>query len=413
MAHATGDALAQRPGSSNGSPTAVIRRAFRSYARTAITAAIATAASVRTKTRSARNRGFWCSGRCGRGSARHGVPPRARSPGRIRENGRSERIRASRWGRAAAAPTVRAHWHLRLDTAPLPVKHLYTNVRQVRVGGYLRPGQLSEAVAALAAGPRVVLAGGTDFYPARVGRPLGDDVLDITALEDLRHIVADGDGWRVPALATWTDLIEAELPPLFDGLKRAAREIGGRQIQNAGTVCGNLCNASPAADGVPNLLALDAVVELVSTRGQRTVPARNFVTGNRRTMRRPDELVTALRIPKPRHPSHSTFLKLGARKYLVISIAMVAAVVEVAADRTLAAARIAIGACSEVAQRLPELERDIAGRPLDPALADIVRDRHLAPLKPIDDVRGSAAYRIDAALTLVRRAIADLASRSS
>ena len=277
------------------------------------------------------------------------------------------------------------------------------------MGSYLRPGQLSEAVAALAAGPRVVLAGGTDFYPARVGHPLDDDVLDITGLEGLRHIVADGDGWRVPALVTWTDLIEAQLPPLFDSFKRAAREVGGMQIQNAGTVCGNLCNASPAADGVPNLLALDAVVELASTRGHRTVPVRSFVTGNRRTVRRPDELVTALWIPKPRHPSRSTFLKLGARRYLVISIAMVAAVVEVAPGRTVAAARVAVGACSEVAQRLPELERDLVGRPLDPALPDIVRERHLAPLKPIDDVRGTAAYRLDAAMTLLRRALAELA----
>jgi CO/xanthine dehydrogenase FAD-binding subunit len=275
------------------------------------------------------------------------------------------------------------------------------------VAGYLRPTQLNEALAALAAGPRLVLAGGTDVYPARVGRPLDDDVLDITALPELRRIEERPEGWRIPALATWTDLIEADLPPLFDGLKLAAREVGGVQIQNAGTVCGNLCNASPAADGVPNLLALDAEVELASSRGRRTVKAAEFVTGNRRTLRRPDELVLALNIPKPAHPARSTFLKLGARKYLVISIAMVAAVLEVAAGK-IHRARVAIGACSEVAQRLPLLERDLAGQPLDASLAEIVSARHLDHLTPIDDIRGTASYRRDAAVTVVRRVLAAL-----
>ena len=278
------------------------------------------------------------------------------------------------------------------------------------MASYLRPARLSEALAALAERPRVVLAGGTDVYPARVGRPLDDDVLDITALADLRRIIDEDKEWRIPALATWTDVIEADLPPLFDGLKLAAREVGGVQIQNTGTVCGNLCNASPAADGMPNLLALDAMVELASQRGTRTVPVGEFVTGNRQTVRRPDELVVSLRVPKPRQPARSTFVKLGARKYLVISIAMVAAVLEVAADRTVSAARLAIGACSAAAQRLPALERELVGQRVDPSLGDIVNARHVASLTPIDDVRGTAAYRRDAAVTLLRRALAGLAA---
>src|SRR5215470_3061389 len=208
------------------------------------------------------------------------------------------------------------------------------------VGSYLRPTELKEALAALAAGPRIILAGGTDYYPARVGQPLDDDLLDITALPDLRRIADEGAHWRIPALATWTDLLETPLPPLFDGLKRAAREVGGVQIQNAGTICGNLCNASPAADGTPNLLALDAAVELSSARATRRLPVAAFVTASRAVARRPEEMVTALIVPKPRHAARSTFLKLGARKYLVISIVMVAAVLEIAADGTVADARI-------------------------------------------------------------------------
>lgn len=275
------------------------------------------------------------------------------------------------------------------------------------MGSYLRPGELDEALAALADRPRVVLAGGTDYYPARVGRPVDDDVLDITGLSSLRTI-GQGEGvWRIPALATWSDVIAAKLPPLFDGLKLAAREVGGVQIQNAGTVCGNLCNASPAADGIPNLLALDARVELASAGGRREVPVGEFVTGNRRTLRRPGELVTAVLIPAPARAARSTFLKLGARKYLVISIVMVAAVVETDGD-SIAAARIAVGSCSAAAKRLPALEQRLAGQRLSPALADLVQEGDLSPLSPIDDVRGTAAYRIDAARTLVGRTLAEL-----
>ena len=195
--------------------------------------------------------------------------------------------------------------------------------------GYLRPTTLDDALAALGSRRLTVLAGGTDFFPARVGAPLDDDVLDITALDDLRAIEERDDHWRIPALATWTDLVDAPLPPWFDGLKLAAREIGGRQVQNAGTLCGNLCNASPAADGVPVLLSLDAEVELASCERRETMPLAAFLRGNRSTALAPDQLMLAVRIPKPgtgRARGH--FLKLGARCYLVISIVMVAAAIE-------------------------------------------------------------------------------------
>lgn len=279
------------------------------------------------------------------------------------------------------------------------------------MGSYLRPADLTEALAALAAGPRVILAGGTDYYPARVGHPLDDDVLDITVLPELRRITDEGAHWRIPALCTWTDLLETPLPPLFDGLKLAAREVGGVQIQNAGTICGNLCNASPAADGTPNLLALDAGVELASLRETRRLPVAAFVTGSRAIARRADEMVTALLVPTPTHEARSTFLKLGARKYLVISIAMVAAVLEIAGHGTIASVRLAVGSCSAVAQRLSLLESALVGHRLDADLAALAKPEHLAPLSPIDDVRGTADYRREAALTLVRRALRELATQ--
>ena len=123
---------------------------------------------------------------------------------------------------------------------------------------YLRPDRLDEALAILASEPRLVVAGGTDVYPAYATRPIDRPVLDITALPGLRGVADEGDRGGSRRSTTWTDLAETPLPPELDGLRAAARTIGGRQIQNAGTVCGNVVNASPAADGLPNLLALDA-----------------------------------------------------------------------------------------------------------------------------------------------------------
>jgi CO/xanthine dehydrogenase FAD-binding subunit len=275
------------------------------------------------------------------------------------------------------------------------------------MGEYLRPDGLSEALVALRR-PHAVLAGGTDFYPARVGRAIDEDVLDITAIAALRGISAGATGWRLGATTTWSELLDTKLPPLFDGLKQAAREIGGRQIQNAGTLAGNLCNASPAADGVPPLLALDAEVELAGPSGVRRLPLASFITGNRRTALQPGELMVALHIAKPAHEPRSAFLKLGARRYLVISIAMAAATLEIDGGR-IAAARVAVGACSAVAQRLPRLEAALLGAPLERRLGNLVDEAQLAPLAPIDDVRGSATYRRDAVVTLLRRLLAGLA----
>ena len=273
---------------------------------------------------------------------------------------------------------------------------------------YTRPTRIDDALKLLARGGRTVLAGGTDFYPARVGKPLGGDVLDLTALPELRGIVERSDNWRIGATTTWAEVIEAKLPPMFDCLKLAAREVGGQQIQNTGTVAGNLCNASPAADGVPPLLALDASVELVSIDGVRTLPLAQFIIGPRKTVLAPNEIVAAILVPRTAHEATSGFRKLGARKYLVISIAMVAAVIEHEAG-VVRAARIAVGACSPVARRLPELERRLVGKRLDANLADRVESKHLASLSAIDDLRGSAAYRIEAVQVLLRRLLAGMA----
>ncbi len=273
-----------------------------------------------------------------------------------------------------------------------------------------RPPSIAEAARLLASGHWALLAGGTDLYPAHVGRPLALQLLDLGGIAALRGIRRDEKGWTIGATTTWTDVMRADLPPLFDGLKAAAREVGGVQIQNTGTVAGNLCNASPAADGTPVLLALGAAVVLQSERGERELPIEQFVLGPRRTARAADELVVAVRVMARSPGARSAFAKLGGRRYLTISISTVAALVDVDAAGAIVAAGVAVGSCSAVAQRLPALEARLLGRSAADNLAALLDPAHLAALTPIDDHRGSAAYRRDASATLVRRVLRELAT---
>ncbi len=267
---------------------------------------------------------------------------------------------------------------------------------------YHQPTTLKDALTLLSAKPPLtVLAGGTDIYPAKATRAgWGNldhhDVLDISRIAELRAIEDRGDHWWIGALTTWSDIARADLPPLFDGLKAAAGAIGGVQIQNRGTIAGNICTASPAGDSIPCLLALDAEVECVGGVEFR-VPIDKFITGYRQTALVAEELVTGIRVTK--QSGRGSFLKLGARRYLVISIAMVAARIAQDATGRITDAAIAVGACSAVAQRLPVLEQRLIGKPPD---ANLVLDTDIAHLAPIDDVRATGAYRRAVALQLVR-----------
>lgn len=264
---------------------------------------------------------------------------------------------------------------------------------------------MKDALASLSTYQAQILSGGTDFFPTLGDRAIRGTVVDISALRALHGITRTPDQTRIGALTTWTEIIQAQLPPCFDGLKCAAREIGAIQIQNRGTIAGNLCNASPAADGVPPLLALDAEVELASSSGLRRMPLAEFIVGNRKTLRRADELLTAVIVPRALDDASSSFVKLGARRYLVISISMVAAAMLADGAGRVLAARVVVGSCSAVARRLPQLEHDLIGALVDAGIGARVRPEHLAELSPIDDVRATADYRRDASLTLVRRAL--------
>jgi len=272
---------------------------------------------------------------------------------------------------------------------------------------FLRPRTISEALSALAGAPGLrILAGGTDVYPGLGAAVSRVALMDITGIDALRGVSLDDKSLRIGALATWADVQRAGLPPAFAALQQAGREVGSPQIQNAGTVAGNICNASPAADGTVALLALDARVEVAGIGGTRRIPLADFVTGVRKVALEPGEFVVAVHVPLPAAggAGRSEFLKLGARRYLVISIAMVAALVERGADGRIARVAVAVGACSPVAQRLPALEARLVGLGRN-EIAGALRPDDFAALAPIGDVRAEAAYRAAAVPVLVRRCL--------
>lgn len=276
---------------------------------------------------------------------------------------------------------------------------------------YITATTLDGALSALATGHTCVIAGGTDWFPAQGDRHFTGTLIDISRIAALKGVSQTDRGWRIGAATTWTELINADLPPAFDGLKLAAREVGSVQIQNTGTLAGNLCNASPAADGVPPLLTLDAQVELSSTKGVRCLPLGQFLQGVRKTDRTADELLSAIHIPPLPKGSQGSFVKLGARKYLVISICMVAVLVTVDAG-VVSDVRIAIGAASPVAQRLTALEQALRGQAPKGLLAHVTDDL-VQGLSPITDVRASCDYRQHAAGEVIRRALAHALEGSS
>lgn len=278
---------------------------------------------------------------------------------------------------------------------------------------YFRPTELDTALDLAARPDAVLIAGGTDLYTTTTSSTLSRALVDVSAIEAISGIEKQegagtpqyrpGGEFRIGGATTWTELVEAELPPAFDGLKQAARTVGSVQIQNAGTIAGNLCNASPAADGVPPLLTLNAEVELTSAaRGARRLALSDFITGVRATRRAPDEILTALFIPAPPDGARSAFGKLGARKYLVISIVMTAALVVLEGDGRISEARLAVGACSAVAQRLVDLEAALVGQSIDEIT---INPSLLSDLTPLTDVRGTAPFRLEVAAEQCRRTL--------
>ena len=258
----------------------------------------------------------------------------------------------------------------------------------------LDPKTLSDALKMLRdEGPVTPMAGCTDLYVSLNFGTLKDTrFLDLWRLDALRTIEVRGKSLIIGALATFTDvrrspLVRKRLPMLV----AAAGEVGGVQIQNRGTIGGNVANASPAGDTLPVLAAADATIVLRSTAGLRRVPFTAFYTGYRQSVRRPDELIVAFEIPHIR--GRQWFRKVGTRAAQAISKVVMAGVV----DRS--AARIALGSVAPTVVRAPRTEAAWA----EGATIEAAQQTLMDEIAPIDDIRSTAEYRRRVAANLLAR----------
>ena len=278
---------------------------------------------------------------------------------------------------------------------------------------YVKARCLDQAVSLLATGDFTVIGGGTDLMAVTAERMQpGGSLLDVSDLEPLRAIVSDDTDIRIGGAVTWREILCARLPPGLRGLEEAARSFGSHQVRNRATMGGNLCSASPVADSVPVLLSAQAKVELASRRGTRRIPLSDFLVGRRRTCLARDELLVAIVVPV-RACSSGAFLKIGQRAAGVISIASASAVLSWSAKRRIRDARVAVGALSETATRLNDLETRLIGLPIDGMLGESVRDEDFAGFSPLHDHRSSAWYRVRAAAALTRRVLVAASMNSS
>ena len=273
------------------------------------------------------------------------------------------------------------------------------------------PRQLSEAYRLLAEGAPRPIAGGTDLMVQITGE-LGEPperVLDIWHLDELRGIRVEGDALVLGALTTYTDIRRSPLVAEFlPSLGEAAATIGAAQIQNRGTLGGNVANASPAGDTLPILLATSAQIVLGSTRGERTVAADDFWTAYRKTARADDELVLRLRIPLV--PDREVrFRKVGTRRAQAIS-KVVMALAWRPGEGQWADVRLALGSIAATPVRAPRAEAVLEGAAPDRATADRAAEALADEIHPIDDVRSTAEYRKQVSANLLAKFWADTAN---
>ena len=265
----------------------------------------------------------------------------------------------------------------------------------------LVPTTLDEALAALAGSEdALVLAGGTDaMVEVNAGHRHPRTVISVNRVVELRSWTYDPStsSVRIGAGVTYSELMEPPLADLFPALAQAARTVGSPQIRHAGTLGGNLGTCSPAGDGLPVLSALDAVVHLASTAGERSLSIHDFMVGVKRTARRPDELIAAVTLPVL--SDWQGYTKVGVRNAMVIALASACLAIDTSSDNSSSSVRLALGSVGPTILRCADAEAhamatvDIASASVSAPAVQRFGELAAAASRPIDDHRASADYR--------------------
>jgi carbon-monoxide dehydrogenase medium subunit len=273
---------------------------------------------------------------------------------------------------------------------------------------YRSPGSVRDAVELLAAhnGTAHVLAGGTDLLvKLRAGFVAPELVVDVKAIPQLRGIASDPRGFRIGAAVSCAEIGEhAALSAAWPGVVEALQLIGSTQIQGRATLGGNLCNASPAADSVPALIAAGAVCEVAGPAGEREVPVEKLVTGPGRTSLARGEFVLAFRLPNPDAGSADAYLRLIPRTEMDIAVIGVGVALTLDHAGVCTRARVGLGAVAPTALLVADAANALIGSKVDDAALAALAAAASAACKPIDDKRGTVTYRTKVAGVLARRA---------
>ena len=280
---------------------------------------------------------------------------------------------------------------------------------------YEAPQSVAEAVRLIAADPGArILAGGTDLLvQVRAGTRQPSAYIDIKRIPNLLEITIDARELRLgaatPAAAICEDVV---LSRLWPGLSEAVHLIGSTQIQGRGSVGGNLCNASPAADATCALIVNEATCVIAGPKGERVVPVEDFCLAPGKTVLEKGEFLVSLRIPRPAPRTSDAYLRLIPRTEMDIAVAGAGASVTLDAGGTCIAARVAIGAVAPTALLVPDAARALIGSRLDERALQRAADAASAAARPIDDKRGTVAYRKTVVGVLTKRAVVIAAARA-
>lgn len=250
------------------------------------------------------------------------------------------------------------------------------------------------------------VAGGTDLLLLlRDGACKAKNLVDLSLIDELKY-VEEGDGEiRIGAATTHNSLLQSSLiAEKAPALRDACAGIGSAQIRNLGTMGGNLCNASPAADTAPPLLTLDATVEIASFTGLRSIPLYNLFAGPKLNSLQPNEILTEIRFPVPPEGAGMSFQKIGRRRGYTISIVNAAAYVELDSDFC-RRAQLALGSVAPTPLRLRSLEEWLKDQKLTERLIEETVPACHRLVSPVDDIRASAEYRREMSCVLMRRAL--------